>query len=189
MKIFVFRDQFGSNVRELNALRDIRIFIVRLYINVWYRFRCTNAVAAPNQDLIFMTDLAAYTTTDEAASRSILETFQNHLWYLSPETITLSAFDPEVSLEEKRNMVKRLRYKVPKVKLVNGRKVHDPTVLLNLTLGDFVSQKTKYFFSGFCLSSDFLKFDPSIRTWEDDDAYQKALIFCKNLLVVNDSEE
>lgn len=77
LKIFLFRDQFILTVRELKALRDIAIFLVRLYLKVWYG--CTNAIAAPNQDLNFMKEAAAYASTDQAVADAILNKFKSHL--------------------------------------------------------------------------------------------------------------
>lgn len=53
LKIFLFRSQFKLTVRELKgSLRDVCIFLVRIYIQVW--IGCTNAIASPNQDLNFV---------------------------------------------------------------------------------------------------------------------------------------
>lgn len=67
------------------------------------------------------------------------------------------------------------------------RKHSDPQQLINYDLSDFVSYKTKFFFSCFDLCSDFFEVDPS--EWEDNEDYQTANDFCQNLFVVNDAAE
>lgn len=184
-KIFLFRDQFHLTARELAGLRDVCIFLVRIYIKVW--FGCTNAIAAPNQDFNFVKDAVAYAQIDSQVSTAILLKIKNHLWYLSKETIAPAFFDSTVSFEEKREMVKRLQFDEPIVRLGNDRNLANPENISNHSLSDFVSHKTKYFFTGFGLSLEFLKFDPS--TWDSNDDFQEAHAFCRDLFVVNDTAE
>lgn len=186
LKMLVFRDQFHFTARELNGLRDVCIFLVRIYIKVWYG--STTAIQAPNQDLNFIKDAIAFAETDQTASEVALSKFKNHLWYLTPETTALAFFDPDVPLEEKRKMVERLQSAEPIVKLAEYRKfLKNPRLLLHNTLSDFVSYKTKHFFVSFGLSSDFFEFDPS--TWTTNVDYLDALECCRELSVVNDTAE
>lgn len=185
LKMFLFREQFHLTARELQGVRDICIFIVRLYVKVWYG--CPNAIEAPNQDFNFLEDLLTYATTDKELSNAVLNKFKTHLWYLSQETIALAFFDASVSLEEKRNMLRNLGRQKPNIELVNGRTFSNPSLLMERTLSDFVSHKTKNFFVGFGLSSNFLSLDPLM--WEENDEYKAAFEFCRNLQVVNDNAE
>lgn len=184
-KIYLFREQFALTVQESNGLRDICIFLVRLYVKAW--FTCTNAIRAPNQDLNFLKDSSAYTSTDPKVAKAVLFKWKNHLWYLAPETVALAFFDSDVSLEEKRNMVGRLQSTEPIIKLKDDRIISDPRLLLDKNLSDFVSYKTKNFFDAFGLASDFLHQDPSV--WETNEDYQDALDVCRDLFVVNDTAE
>ncbi|CAH0556961.1 unnamed protein product [Brassicogethes aeneus] len=102
LKIFLFREQFRLTAAEKNALRDMCIFLVKLYIKVWYG--CPSSITAPNQDLQFVKDSIAYAEIDSAVSHTILSKIKNHLWYLTPETTALAFFDPCVPLEDKRKM-------------------------------------------------------------------------------------
>lgn len=185
LKIFLFREQFNLTKREMDGLRSICIFLVRLYVKVW--FACTNAIRAPNQDLNFLKDSIAYAETDPVVSEAILNKWKNHLWYLAPETVALAFFDPDVSVEEKRNMVGRLQSAEPIIKLIDNRKILNPKLLQNNNLSDFVSYKTKNFFDAFGLISEFLELDPSL--WETNGDYQDALDVCRDLFVVNDTAE
>lgn len=186
LKIFLYRDYFKPfTPREQKCIRDISLFVVKLYIKFW--FKCTNAIEAPNQDLNFLHEAFAYEENDKDISKALVDKLKNHLWYLSPEKVALSFFDPNVSLEVKRKMVNQLKAKEPVVTLIENRKHLDPKQLLKNDLSDFVSSKTKDFFSSFEFSTDFLELDPS--EWENNDQYQNAFDICSELFVVNDTAE
>lgn len=55
LKIFLFRNEFKLTLKEHNAFRDLCIFIVRLYIQQW--FRAPVASRAPNLDLDFIKNI------------------------------------------------------------------------------------------------------------------------------------
>lgn len=107
LKMFLFRTKFKLTPKELNSIRDISIFVVKLYIKVWYG--CTNSIQCANQDLNFVRDAFEFSKTDNVVSNAIIEKMQLHLWYLTPETVGLAFFDPGVSLETKRKMLNRAR--------------------------------------------------------------------------------
>lgn len=184
-KIFLFRDQFRLSKREKDGLRDICIFLIMLYIKVW--FGSTNAISAPLLDLNFVKDTIKYSKTDSSVSAAVLKKMSNHLWYLCEETVALAFFDKNVPFEEKRKMVKNLQLQEPIVKLKNGRNYSNLIEFQNYFLSDFVSEKTKQFFSHFGLSSTFLEHDPS--TWETTFDFQEGWSFCRDLQVVNDTAE
>lgn len=185
IKIFLFREQFSLTKNEENGLRDVCIFLVKLYIKAWYG--CTNAITAPLQDLNFVKDIIAYSKTDPIISAAIQKKMSNHLWYLSEEVIALAFFDSNVTFEEKRKMLEKLLSKEPFVKLNNDRSYSKLTDFQNYDLSDFISEKTKSFFKRFGLSLAFLKSDPS--SWETLFELQEGWTFCRNLSVVNDTAE
>lgn len=155
LKIFLFRFQFKLTARELNSIRDISDFVVKMYTKVW--FGCTNAFQCPNQDLNFLLDAFKYAEIDKASSNAVIDKLKNHLWYLTPETVGLAFCDPGVPNEIKRKMVIRLKAKHPSVAFVDCRKHRNPKQLLECDLSDFVSYKTKEFFSNFELQTDFFQ--------------------------------
>lgn len=69
LKIFLLRDEFPLTEEELNCLRDVCIFIVKIYIKAW--FGCTNAIAAPSQDINFIKNSVDYCETDPMISAAI----------------------------------------------------------------------------------------------------------------------
>lgn len=105
--MLLFRDQFKLSKPQLNGLRDVCVFIVRLYVKVW--FGCTEAVEAPNQDLHFLKSLHEYTELDENLSNTMVKKFIRHLWYLAEEAVALAFFDSNVSYDTKRKMVTKMR--------------------------------------------------------------------------------
>lgn len=186
LKMFLFRNHFTPfTPRELRCIRDICIFVVKFYIKFW--FGCTSAIKSPNQDLHFVREAFEYEKTDKNVSEALTNKFKNHLWYLSPEKVALSFFDSNVSIEMKRKMVNRLKEKNPVVTLPENRKHSNSKKLLDHDLSDFVSYRTRFFFSSFDLQSDFLELDPS--EWENNEEYETAFEFCQNLFVDNDAAE
>lgn len=185
LKEFLFREQFNLTPSEFNGLRNVCIFLVRLYIQAW--FGSSNAIEAPNQDFEFIKSSVAYAETNPRISAELLKKMENHLWYLSEETIALAFFDSNVSIEVKKKMVQRLQSLDPTVKLVNGRKFVKPETLLKYDLSDFVSSKTFNFFTSFNISREFLQSHPS--TWESNDRFKEGHSICSNLFVTNDTAE
>lgn len=185
LKIFIFRDQFTMSAVQLKGIRDVCIFIVRMYIKAW--FDSTNAVASPRQDLDFAKNSIEYAQIDAELSNGVLQKISTHMWYLTPETVALAFFDPNVTVDEKKKMIQRLDSKEPVVKLLKGRTVKDPEELSLRNLSDFVSIETKLFFDRFHISREFLKLDPS--TWDLNVEYQNGARICRDLMVVNDVAE
>lgn len=110
LKMFLYRKHFKMTARELNALRDVCIFIVLRYAKAW--FRSDRAEEAPNQDLNFMKSIAEYAAIDKELSQNVLSKFvgrDGHTWYLSDEAIALAFFDSNVPTKTKIKMVIALR--------------------------------------------------------------------------------
>lgn len=183
LKIFLLRSQFKLTKRETDGLRDVCLFLVKIYVKVW--FECPNAISAPFLDLNFIQNVIKY--PDSKVSAVILKKYSNHLWYLWDETVALAFFDKNVSFEEKRKMVANLHLQEPVVGLKDGRTYSNLRNFKNYSLSDFVSQKTSNFFNRFELSSAFLELDPA--TWETAFDYEEGWSFCSDLLVVNDTAE
>lgn len=141
--------------KELNRIREFSIFVVKLYIKPW--FGCTNAIKSANQDLNFVRDAIKFAETDQVVSRAVIEKFQNHFWYLTPQTVGMAFFDEDVSIEIKRKMVNRLKATDPIVNFHDYRKHANLKELLNFDLSDFVSHKTNFLFTSFDIETDFFK--------------------------------
>lgn len=184
-KIFLFRNQFKLTKKEIDGLRDVYIFLIKIYIKAW--FGSTNAISAPLLDLNFIKDTIKYSETDSSISAAVLKKMSNHLWYLSEEVVALALFDKNVSFEEKRKMVANFNLHEPIVKLKDGRTQSNLIAFQDFSLSDFISEKTKKIFTHFGLPSAFLELDPS--EWETSFDFEEGWSFSRDLFVVNDTAE
>ena len=99
----MFRRQFKLTAREENGLRQIAVFVCRLYT------KAPEAAAAPQHDLQLLKDLTAYMDVNRDVAKAVsLTKLQRHLWYLSEELVALALFDPLVTVEEKRQILTSL---------------------------------------------------------------------------------
>lgn len=185
LKIFMFRKQFHLRTEEEQKLRDICIFIVKVYVESW--FRCPNAVAGPFNDFIFLKALADY--PDPMISKVALKKFSNHLWYLAPETVALSLFDERVDTETKRKIVKKMGFNDNAEKGVKKYSLNLNHIkeIVSQDLSQFVTSESLNLFSRFEVSSEFLKLDPN--KWETDTHYVQGLNAFSKLIVTNDVAE
>lgn len=109
LKIFILREQFEFKEGELDGIRDVCIFVVRLYVKAW--FSCTSAINAARHDLNFIKNAIDYSSIDAQVSEIILKKFSNHLWYLFVLPIGAAFFDRNISIDELKKMVLALRKK------------------------------------------------------------------------------
>lgn len=185
LKIFLSRNQFILTTDEENGIRDICIFITKLYLKAW--IQAPVAAEAPRQDHEFLKNLYAYNTINENVSRVALRKFCNHLWYLTPETAALAFFDSSITHEAKRRMVAALDivtdHEIKRL-IINP---NNRTQYIDNGIEAFVSQKTLTFFKRFSIPTDFISKDPL--EWENDPNYNIGLQIIKDLRVVNDSAE
>ncbi|KAL4141447.1 hypothetical protein QTP88_004085 [Uroleucon formosanum] len=164
LKIYLFREQFRLTVKEETALRNICIFIIRLYIKSW--FDAPSAIKAPFQDLTFIKNLLNYIAIDKDTSQIAIKKFCGHLWYLSAELCGFAFFDEAVSIDTKRKMVKALNNeKSTSTMLSTTQRIiispKNANELLEKEIENFVCVKTNNLFKRFAINTDFLKLDPS----------------------------
>lgn len=185
LKLFIFRDQLELTQDDLRNLRDTCIFIIHVYLKSLYR--CTSAISAPNQDLIFIKSVNAFKKINAHTATEVLEKISRHLWYLAPEFVIFALFDGEVSHDEKRNMVKNLDRDKPIVRLINSHETKDINSVLYKNLSDFVSKDSMFVFELFNLPSDFLNVDVSL--WESNAKFKECYETLSKINVVNDGAE
>lgn len=190
LKIYLFREQFRLTVKEETALRNICIFIIRLYIKSW--FDAPSAIKAPFQDLTFIKNLLNYIAIDKDTSQIAIKKFCGHLWYLSAELCGFAFFDEAVSIDTKRKMVKALNNEESTSEMLSTtqRIIISPknaNELLEKEIEDFVCVKTNNLFKRFAINTDFLKLDPS--TWRSNEDFQKSIVLLKKIPVINDVAE
>ncbi|KAL4091591.1 hypothetical protein QTP88_026257 [Uroleucon formosanum] len=187
IKIFLFRNEFKLTLKENNALRDLCIFIVRIYIKQWF---CARAAAlAPNMDLQFIKDIILYEVIDEQISKSALKKMCGHLWYLTLEATSLAFFDDKVSSQTKIKMVKAMQSRDIESE-ANKRIILKPNEIYDYAkkdINDFISIQSSNFFNRFGIPMDFLDLDPKL--WNENDQYKKSKELVNNINVVNDIVE
>ena len=105
LKMYLFRGEFTLTKEEKIGIRDICIFLAKLYLKVWIQAPMT--AIAPRLDLEFFKNLNAYRQV-EKKSRIAIRKLCNHLWYLASETAALAFFDDELGCDTKKRMVEAL---------------------------------------------------------------------------------
>lgn len=188
LKIYLFRNQFSLSSEEVEAFREICLFIVMLYTEAW--FTAPKAAAAPNHDLQFLKKLHEYRGINEKISDVTVKKLSNHWWYLSPETVGLSFFDEQIPLTIKRRMVAELDPYNEMQDLYPNKfllKSNNIDAFCNSDISKFVTPQTRNFFSRFEIDEDFLKLDPSF--WTDNENFQKGLKTVRQMKIVNDVAE
>jgi len=77
LKVWMFRRQFKLTAREENGLRQIAVFVCRLYAKAWTL--APEAAAAPRHDLQLLKDLTAYMDVNRDVAKAALTKLQRHL--------------------------------------------------------------------------------------------------------------
>ena len=184
IKIWLFRNQFSLTIREEKGLRDVCIFIVSVYVKQWYT--APLAASAPHNDLLFLQQLVAYESVNPALSKVASSKFAGHLRYLSEVLVGLAFYDPAVSAESKRAMVKATKEKQG-IDEPAKRVQIDLKQCVNMAVEDFVTTGTLSFFEKLQLPVGFL--DVDVASWNDTAEYQQGLNIVHKLRVVNDTAE
>ncbi|GBL82909.1 hypothetical protein AVEN_270914-1 [Araneus ventricosus] len=99
LKLSLFSSQLKLNTRDKEALLDVCLFIVTIYVKPW--LQCILAVKAPYKDLCFLKSLKAYEKVNESISKAALQKFSQQLWYFTDEIAVLALFDDDVEEETK----------------------------------------------------------------------------------------
>ncbi|XP_071580212.1 uncharacterized protein [Temnothorax nylanderi] len=188
LKIFLFRGEFILSLQEENAICDICIFLVSVYVEAW--FCAPSAIKAPYLDFRVLSKFFEYQAIDRGISRVALQKLSNHLWYLSPEVVALAFFDTNLSFESKIKMVNALNRETESSNKNKKRiKVQIDKIpeIVNNGIEQFVSTETRRFFKRFDLNDEFLKTEPL--TWHKNESFVKGLELVNKLRVVNDSAE
>ena len=107
LKIWLFQCQFDLTAREKRGLRDVCIFIVKVYMQSW--FTAPAAVSAPSNDLTLIKTLYNYKNDNSVVGEVAAQKFSWHLWYLSEQLVCLAFYDENISSESKRAMVRALQ--------------------------------------------------------------------------------
>ena len=194
LKIYIFQEQFKLTKAEITSLKTICCFIVKCYIEFW--FRSPNAIEAPYNDVLFLRKLEDYKSDDKQVAELALKKFINHLWYLGEETACFSLFDDRIENHVKKQMAQQLLENdelqedelTTEIQKKYVLKIGDVSQFLkqDLPLELFMS-KSKNLFQRFQLSMEFLHQNPE--NWPNTDSYIEAKNILHHLSVINDAAE
>lgn len=71
LRIFMFRDQFKLDNKEISGIRQVCIFILRFYVLAW--FKASYGILAPNSDLLLMKNLLFYDQINPLFAKMLLK--------------------------------------------------------------------------------------------------------------------
>lgn len=194
LKIYIFQEQFKMTKAEISSLKTICCFIVKCYIEFW--FRSPNAIEAPYNDVLFLRKLEDYKSDDKQVAELAMKKFINHLWYLGEETACFSLFDDRIDNHVKKQMAKKLlEYDELEDDEFNTEiqkkyvlKIGDVSKFLKQDLPlELLTPKSKNIFRRFQLSTEFLYQNPE--NWPNIESYTKAKNIIHHLSVINDAAE
>uniref|UniRef100_A0ABD2W6H2 Uncharacterized protein n=1 Tax=Trichogramma kaykai TaxID=54128 RepID=A0ABD2W6H2_9HYME len=177
VKMYIFRNQLSKqlSVEELINLRTMATFIVLVYVPYWFKTRLPLEAAV--SDIKLLQDIQEFKRYDNKLSEIVQNKFSRHLWYLSKELVCISLFNDNVDISEKRKMIENLKINDKGDRELKAKL--EKKNLKNLSLSDFVTEKSINFFHITGISQTFLTLDPS--KWAKNKNYIDGQKLCKNL--------
>ncbi|KAK0045546.1 hypothetical protein Bpfe_025032 [Biomphalaria pfeifferi] len=135
-------------------------------------------------DLLLWKNLQQYQSTDHDISIAAQKILQNHMWYLSDETVSLALFSDEVSPIEKQKIITGFGIE-PSERHVRG----DPSLLQieDVSLGHFSTRRSQNLLTKLQIGHSLLVLPPE--QWNDNTDYQKGKQRINDLRLVNDTAE
>ena len=184
LKMYIFHKQFHTTPSEKKAIEDLCLFILSAYVRAWTL--CQLPASAARNDLEFVKLLKSEVNRGPLW-QAALSKMLSHLWYLSSSLVPLSLFNDDVSLDEKRKIVKAMQ-ETEGIENPPKRALLPPTLInKDLNLDFFVDMNSKVFFRALKLSAEYQAHDP--KTWCKNDDYLRYKAIIKSLRVVNDTAE
>ncbi|XP_052128430.1 uncharacterized protein LOC127750535 [Frankliniella occidentalis] len=110
IQMFALTDEYQIPDTVLTKVRDFNLFHVVNYLEPWYT--ATEPLTGPLTDLNLLKKIAEYQSLNRKVAKVALDSFKNHLWYLSPHCVPLALFDKRVADDTKRAIVGKLGHKV-----------------------------------------------------------------------------
>ena len=184
LKLFGFRDQFQMSKYEMDSLRRICLFVCTIYADFWFATPLVSA--APMNDLQMLQLIELYVHVDSKIAKVGESKMRLHLWYLSEDLAALPLFGSDTTNEDKKAIVDVLqREPFPEdVRRVTPTKC---SKFSDLSLAQFVTQRSLNLFKSLQLSQDFLSV--AVDTWDKCDDYTASCKIIHALKAVNDCAE
>jgi len=91
----------------MDSRMSVSSLYVRVYIRAWYT--APTAACTPNNDQMFLQQLAGYKSISPALSKVASSKFAGHLWYPKKELVGLALYDPAVPVDSKRATLRSIK--------------------------------------------------------------------------------
>lgn len=78
LKVWMFRSQFKLTLRKKRDLREIPVFVSRLFGIAWTL--TSRAPAAPRHDMQLLKDSTTYMDVNQDVGKAAMTKLQGHLW-------------------------------------------------------------------------------------------------------------
>lgn len=186
LKMYLFRHQLNLSRTDVINLKNISLFICLIYVTHW--MQCCVASNAPYNDLIFIKELERYAVINKRVSKLAIEKFNNHLWYLSPESVVLSLFSDKVPDHIKHRMFEKMKTLDCGRWTVRNWRLMDTSDIMEKELYDFVDASSMTVLKSLQIDIRFM-FDNHVNEWKHLDAYKKTKSIVDSFQVVNDCAE
>ena len=117
LKIRLLSNIFDLSEEEQNQVDQITEFAVLFYIKYWLQTPLPSSAA--RLDLEFMANMLQYRLTNPTTSFAVLQSCYRHVWYITPQLVTLALADEELEDDIKEQMAKAL-FSTEREEIVSG---------------------------------------------------------------------
>jgi hypothetical protein len=179
---------------QVVKIREFVTFVTHIYLQWW--LCCKESVDAPWNDIQLFKQLIQYEVVNRDISKSSIQAFQRHLWYLTAEMVPLALFSSKVPVAERQALAESLLKIQPDCPVQNpsnrfgsgwGKPQFPTTINLSTRLCDLVDHDS--WFTMFLLQIDSSFLHLPVTDWETTDAYVNSAANLKAVNVVNDAAE
>ena len=163
------------------------VFILIFYVKYWFTTPLSSSAA--RQDLNFMSGVMEYQKVNSQLSFKVLQSTYRHLWYLTPQLITLSLLDKGLKTKIKEEIATVL-HDTERVGIQTGKPTFPMLPYEATKVGEDMSYLVGYeswLIFDLQVSQDWLLHPAS--DWHFSPELNKLLAFTNNLVVVNDLTE
>ena len=190
LKIQLLSKIFKLSEEEKEQVKALTEYILLFYAMYW--FTTPLASSAARQDLDFMSNILDYRMVNARLSFAVLSSTNRHLWYLTPQLITLALTDTGLEDSIREGMAREL-HSQERGQLKTGKPVfpvfsHGATVARG-DMAVLVGPESWLVLDLLELRGDQDWMLASASTWPLSKDYTKLQEFTRNLTVVNDLAE
>ena len=190
LKIKLLRRIFKLSDGEEEQVSSLTEYILLFYAVVW--FTTPLASSAARHDLEFMSNILEYRKVNPQLAFAVLSSTYRHLWYLTPQLITLALTDAGLEDTVREGMAKAL-HSQERVQIKTGKPVfpvlnHGATMVRGDMAG-LVGPESWLVFDLLQLAGDQDWLLASASTWHLSRNYKQLQIFTENLTAINNLAE